>query len=784
MRTIPLALAVAALALVCAVPGRVAESGRKPEPLVRRVRQAIEDGVKFLRAQERGTGNLENTYESRIVPGGLTALGTLALLNAGVPPDDPLIQRLLQYLRTVPQNQTYVVGLQTMVYVAAGQNQDRERIQRNVDWLIAARHMQGGRLIGWTYGMGGAGSDNSNTQYALLGLHEGHVAGARIPKEVWQSIQDYYTDNQVAGGWGYHLGDAPTPTMTEAGFCGLIIAGMDVNSGLEQLRPDGTVTHCGEYQTNRQLENALALLNQQMPRTRDGIGRMNHSFYWLYGLERCGRLSGERFFGEVDWYRLGCEFLVDHQQPDGSWGAAEGHPVISASFALLFLSKGRTPVLISKLVHDPESDWNNDRNDIRNLTAFASTELFRKKPLAWQVYDARHAGDLTPDHIDELTADLLQSPVAYFNGHYAPRFTDGEEEMLRKYIDNGGFILAEACCDQETFDQGFRNLMTHLFPDPAVKLRKLDASHPIWTASGKFPIDAEKIAANKFELWGIDQGCKTVVVYSRHDLSCKWESNKLDNPRVRDAFELGLNIIAYATGLEPPKPRLTEMPVFKEDPTEKKSPRGYLKVGQLYHEGDWQPAPRAMPNLMLAVRELGMDVSLQTEEVRLTDRDFPNFRFVYMHGRRGFDFSKEELKRLRFNLDTGGLLLADACCGYKKSQAFDESFRKMVKELWPDKKLEEIPGNDDLFGAELNGTAITRVRCRRETPDGKGVDPQFQSVPPQLEGIKVNGRWAVIYSKYDIGCALENRQSSDCLGHDHDSAVQLGKAVVLYALRR
>jgi hypothetical protein len=782
MRTVPLALLVTALSLVCAVPGRVAEPRKKQDPLVERVRQAIDGGIKYMRAQERGNGNLENTVESRIVPGGLTALGTLALLNAGVPPDDPMVQRCLRYLRTAPREQTYVVGLQTMVFVAAGQNEDRARIQRNADWLLAARHSQGGRLIGWTYGPGGYGADNSNTQYALLGLHEAHVAGAKIPPAVWKSIQDFYTENQIAGGWGYHLGEPPTPTMTEAGFCGLLIAGMDVNSGLEQLHPDGTVTHCGEYQANRFLDNALALLNQQMPRTREGIARMNHSYYWLYGLERCGRLSGQRFFGEVDWYRLGCEFLVDRQQPDGSWGSAEGHAIISASFALLFLSKGRTPVLISKLVHDPEDDWNNDRNDVRNLTAYASAQLFRKKPLAWQVFDARHAGDLTPDHIEELTADLLQSPIAYFNGHHAPRFTDGEEELLRKYLDNGGFLLAEACCDQEDFDKGFRALMGRLFPN--TPLKKLDASHPIWTASGKFPIDADKIAANKFELWGIDMGCKTVVIYSRHDLSCRWESNKLDDRRVHDAFDLGLNIIAYATGLEPPKPRLTEMPVFKEDPTEKKSPRGYLKVGQLWHDGDWQPAPRAMPNLMLAMRQLGVDVSLQTEEVRLNDRDFPNFRFLYMHGRRGFAYSKEELKRLRFNLETGGLLLADACCGYQKSREFDESFRQLVKDLWPDKKLEEIPGSDDLFSAELNGTAITRVRCRRESPDGKGVDPQFQVVPPRLEGIKINGRWAVIYSKYDIGCALENRQSSDCLGHDHDSAVQLGKAVVLYAMRR
>ena len=56
-------------------------------------------------------------------------------------------------------------------------------------------------------------------------------------------------------------------------------------------------------------------------------------------------------------------------------------------------------------------------------------------------------------------------------------------------------------------------------------------------------------------------------------------------------------------------------------------------------------------------------------------------------------------------------------------------------------------------------------------------------MPPALEGIKLNNRWVVVYSKYDLGCALEKHQSTDCLGHDYESAVKLGKAVILYVLR-
>ena len=127
--------------------------------------------------------------------------------------------------------------------------------------------------------------------------------------------------------------------------------------------------------------------------------------------------------------------------------------------------------------------------------------------------------------------------------------------------------------------------------------------------------------------------------------------------------------------------------------------------------------------------------------------------------------------------------MADACCG---SPTFDAAFRKFMATLWAEDKLklEPIPLDDELFGKELNGEQITKVRCRRRKADGKTVDPEYRLVSPELEGIKYKGRWVVIYSKYDLGCALERHKSSDCLGHDYESAVRLGRAAVLYALKR
>ena len=46
---------------------------------------------------------------------------------------------------------------------------------------------------------------------------------------------------------------------------------------------------------------------------------------------------------------------------------------------------------------------------------------------------------------------------------------------------------------------------------------------------------------------------------------------------------------------------------------------------------------------------------------------------------------------------------------------------------------------------------------------------------------KLNGHWAVIYSKYDIGCALERHQGLDCKGYSPESAVRIATNIVIYA---
>ncbi|HVS35628.1 MAG TPA: DUF4159 domain-containing protein [Gemmataceae bacterium] len=795
---------LAALVVLVSAPSPAPAGPAAPanaEPLADRVRAAIVKGKAYLHVQSDGNKwDRKSPFGPNLIPGGTVSLAVLALLTSGAEngDDQAIIDGGLQSLRGIHSDGnswTYVVSLQTLVYALNGDPKDKEAIQANVKWLLEARLPNG--YWSYRYKNGPGGGDASNTQYALLALHEGIRAGADVPKADLESIQKFYLAGQKAdGSWSYQPGGGSSMTMTTAGLCGLLITGMDLEEGHKDLKDDGSDPNCGVYKEEAPVAKALQWIADRFPANPQNVDDAGKyflgstegpvPFYGLYGIERAGRLSGQRFIGGHDWYRVGCQCLVNSQHADGSWSGndrnIDGDPIIATSFAMLFLAKGRTPVLMTKLAYGQrgDTDWCHKHNDLRNVVEFASKDLFKKQPMAWQIFDIRDLEAGAPAAIHDLTEQLLESPIVYLSGHDGG-VTGAQVDLLKEYLENGGFVFAEACCGEANHPKGFgpkfRDLMKQIYPDADLKL--LDASHPIYSASGRASDPAD------FPLYGIERGCKTIVVYSPKAISGYWEANDVKSDKGAKAFRLADNVIAYATGLEPPRPKLDSVKI-EEAPKTAFPRRGYLKVAQLKHGGQWQPAPKAMHNLMIEARAAGLDVELDPAEIGPSDHSVVDYAFLYMHGRGEFSFTPEQLKDLRFALEKKGcLLFADACCG---SGAFDASFRKFIEAVWADAKdkpkLEPIPPDDELYSAALNGVAIKTVKCRREKPDGSGVETEFRDVAPALEGVKINGRWVVIYSRYDIGCALEHHPTPGCLGHDYPSAVALGRAAVLYALKR
>ncbi len=153
------------------------------------VEHAIRAGVRFLKDRQKVDGSWpEADLQART---GTTSLVTLALLTAGEKPANPVIQHALEYLRQFrPEqlNSTYAVALQTMVFSAADPIGSRPHIVANVDFLERGQLKPGDRVPwpgSWNYlNQQITAGDNSNTQYALLGLNAASEAGVSVSPQV------------------------------------------------------------------------------------------------------------------------------------------------------------------------------------------------------------------------------------------------------------------------------------------------------------------------------------------------------------------------------------------------------------------------------------------------------------------------------------------------------------------------------------------------------------------------------------------------------------------------
>ena len=764
------------LLLVLAVP-RPAVAVDDAE-LRERVPQAIERAQKYLLSQQDRNGSFEAAY-----PGsgfGMHCLAVLALVNSGMEADDPAIARGLEYLRSQrPPAKTYELSMAIQALVAAGQKEDFARVARMAKTLELLQQPTGG----WHYTAGGGGWDNSNTQFAILALRDAAYFGVTISETTWDKAQRHWLQSQQGtpdarggAGWDYTGGGrlgGVTGSMTVAGIAGLTITDTFVGSGDRAAALD--CCGRGDDRAERAVDAGARWLANHFSVSTNPSGGGTWHFYYLYGLERAGRLTGRRFFGNADWYREGAKLLVEAQQvQDGSWNGGRD-PSVDTAMGLLFLSKGLSPVLVNKLRYDTggQTSWNRHPADIKNLTDFLSTRPKWPKLMTWQEVDLPKA---VADN-EGLDA-LLQAPVQVIEGDDdLAALGRAERELLAEYLAQGGFLLIVNNCQSDAFDLAARRLVRDLVPDDGYRLEPLDPSHDIYRAEYLF-------SENPPVLEGVEFGCRTAIVYAAADHACRWDAwnrnlkASYQPPVVADivrSMQLGSNILSYATGRElvdklssPEAVERAEVPL-RENP---------LPVARLRHQGGWDAAPGALRNLMAAVEKFGVTTPTNSPVVSGDDPKLYRYPLLYMHGRRNFELSPAEWDGLVDHLNSGGVLFADACCG---ADAFDESFRRFVVDALGE-PLAPIPADDELFRLPA-GHDIRRVSRRIPAGSRSGpLEAEIVQSEPVLEGVQVDGRWAVIYSKYDLSCALERQATVACEGYVIDDAVRIGTNVVLYSV--
>jgi hypothetical protein len=383
---------VSIIFLAFLLPAAAAAQDKKPEPpkapalSQAAIDAAIKKGAEYLKRapSPAAWAGIKDSDE----------LILYTLLVADVPDTDPAFQKYFTKVTTGPLEKTYKVALQAMTLEEMDRVKHQGRIAmcgqflvdnqcQNGQWGygevsehvkeveppkdVATSGTEAPREGPRVYGEGKAKpkvrhkiavkkmkdgpetGDNSNTQYAALGLRACYDSGIAIPEGVvllavkwWRESQHPPSEKEgVYGGrgWNYKTREAdkrgPYHAMTAGGTACLVIY---------------------DYMLKREWEND-SFVKSGMKWLTDHF-RVDKNYYYMYGLERVGILYGTPTLGTHDWYQEGARLLLKEQKADGSWGDHKDKDdtkekesernTQETCFAILFLKKATRPLVASE----------------------------------------------------------------------------------------------------------------------------------------------------------------------------------------------------------------------------------------------------------------------------------------------------------------------------------------------------------------------------------------------------------------------------------------------------
>ncbi len=368
----------------------------------KRVDDAVDRGIAWLRKQQKEDGSYFTKWGE-----GETALALLALRAGGVPGDDPQILRGLDRLRRAYPtkmrfeggNTTYGVSLTLLaleVHYNSGKPAEAPIPEVDLAWIAAlADYLRRSQNAAGGFGYGKDDedvasrvnilqpgyADNSNSQFAVLGLGAARLLGNDVPADVWRRSLRYWIRLQASHGpsvpWFeasgkdgtlYALGTARArgwayQNETILAFGSMTAGGVSsVALCREALRADLRADAALDSSSATSLRDGLAWLGRYFtvegnptsgeptpppfgppppPGKRPPKGKPpgpvpedppkevpsslspEFQYYYLYGLERAGVLAGTAWVGTRDWYLEGAEYLLKVQRADGSWEQAK-----------------------------------------------------------------------------------------------------------------------------------------------------------------------------------------------------------------------------------------------------------------------------------------------------------------------------------------------------------------------------------------------------------------------------------------------------------------------------
>jgi hypothetical protein len=466
-------------------------------------------------------------------------------------------------------------------------------------------------------------------------------------------------------------------------------------------------------------------------------------FYFLYGVERVGLASGYKYFGTQDWYKLGAVRLMQSQAGDGSW-TGKFQTLPDTCFAILFLARGQHAIAFNKLEYG--GDWNNRPRDMAGLTHWLTTVM--ERTLNWQIVSMA-----TPPE------DWHDAPVLYIAGSKDPNMGDAQIAKLRTYVLEGGTIMSVTECNGPAFSKGIRAVYAKMFPE--LELKRAGGQHDLYQIQHHLP--------GTPAYFEIHNGIRPLVIHTDVDLSKSWQVNR---PKTfPNDYQAPANLLMYVTD----KGKLRNRGVSHWPPKpEGAAGSAPVRLARLKYKGTWDPEPLAFERfarLMNLEARADVEVVCPYDIEKLTKQD-PNVpKIASLTGTQSFVLTPAEEAALKKYITGGGTLIVDAAGGTKgfadaAENALGEMFGKaLIKPLLPDAPI-----------YKLAGLEIKVVGYRRKARVDRGL-----KADPNLRGIFLGKRLAVIFSKEDITGGLLGCPCYNCLGYAPDSCFALMRNAVVLA---
>jgi len=631
--------------------------------------------------------------------------------------------------------ETYARGLRATALALYNRPEDRGVL--GADAMVLARGSHGGA---YTYrpahnaaprmrGFEDLSWDNSNSQYGLLGVWAAAEVAFEVPDAYWAQVQNHWTSCQNADGtWGYHIGRGEgTHSMTCAGLASLFVTH-------DYLDAPKFGVAVGRDPFTPPLARGLHWLETG----ENSIG-LNRGGYDLYGLERVGLASGFKFFGDHEWYRELAAAALRDQRPGGNWGN-----LVEDAYHLLFLSRGRHPILMNKVRFD--GYWANRPRDVANLARFVGYQL--ERPLNWQVVP-----------ITREWTDWMDSPILYLSSHKPVNLSESDYDKIRSFVNNGGLLYMQADGGSEEFSRFAREAAHKIFPQYEMTL--LPVNSPLCGTVFKIKPDGN--------LYMVTNGSRILMLFANEDLSKSWQLR--DNKNKPFPFELGANLFIYATG----KRDLRNHLVSTYIPPVQNSPAVTYRIARLTYPGNWDPEPEAWHRFSRWFH-LHTGYGLEIINIPIKDLKLDTAPIADLTGTARYDLTAAESDAIKKYVEAGGVLLVDLCGGSGpfdkslESSLYFKSFNSTPSHVMsPSHPLLTASGDgmDDLSKPVLRQYAVDLLG----RSNGLGLPEEI-----------VAGKGHVILTSLDFTTGLLGTTTWGILGYEPGYAQSLVKNTILWTL--